>query len=870
MLLATGDGSVLAANAKTCSILGCAQGEIADLSALFDSSDPRSEEALKEQRGGGTFTGELRLVRADGTSFPAEVSMFGYPIDGGEDCIGVHVRDITERRRVEEELFRSKEFFRILVENALDIIAVSDSDSTVRYINPAHERIMGHPSEEFVGMKTIGLFHPDDLQQLIKGMAEILEKPEPYGFAEYRYRHKDGSYRYLQSHVNNLLDDPIVKGVVSVVRDVTERRRTEEKLRFLSLLVQNSSDIFVVADADGVLRYVSPSNERVLGYRPEEVIGTNASEYIHPDDAQEILGKFREALGKPGAIVKTEGRHRHKDGSWRHLEGIAHNLLDDPTVKGMMFVARDVTERKRGEQIRHQWGFYETLLQAQSDVGEGLIVIEAGRVVYANEAFCQISGYPVTQLMELPTVLDLVVCEERSLIEDRMQRRLRGEAVEERYETTILHAGGWRVELEVAVRVLRRESKPPQLVAVARDITARKRAEEKSTSIMHTLLALHEAGRVLTSTLKLKEIVERLLEVVRRVSNLDAATLNLCTEDGRLPTLHAFGPEDLRRAARSTPEARAALQAALETKERQLFRVGRSEGRSRPLVGLCLPLNIRGRIIGVLECHDADETIDNEAIETLESLASQAASALENARLYQEVAEREAQLEDLVGKLLVAQEQERRLVAHEVHDGLTQVAIGTHQTLQAFADDHPPATATGQEKLDRVLQLARQTVRDARRVIADLRPTTLDDFGLATALRLKVETLRTDGWEIRYDASLGEKRLPVDLETALYRVAQEALTNVRKHALTRSARITLARQDNEVRLEVKDAGCGFDPHELPERVGPGERIGLFSMQERIGLLGGECRIYSQPGTGTSVVAKVPLPESREEGNEHES
>jgi signal transduction histidine kinase len=160
-------------------------------------------------------------------------------------------------------------------------------------------------------------------------------------------------------------------------------------------------------------------------------------------------------------------------------------------------------------------------------------------------------------------------------------------------------------------------------------------------------------------------------------------------------------------------------------------------------------------------------------------------------------------------------------------------------------------------------------VREARRVIVDLRPPTLDDFGLAAALRLKVEALRVDGWRIRYDETLGEERLPTDLETALYRVVQEALTNVRKHALTRNVLITLRRQENNVRLDVRDEGCGFDRHEASERVDLGEHVGLSSMQERIALLGGKCWIYSRPGAGTSLAAEVPLLGSGEVGDEHE-
>jgi PAS domain S-box-containing protein len=224
-----------------------------------------------------------------------------------------------------------------------------------------------------------------------------------------------------------------------------------------------------------------------------------------------------------------------------------------------------------------------------------------------------------------------------------------------------------------------------------------------------------------------------------------------------------------------------------------------------------------------------------------------------------QLAERESLLRHLVGRLVAAQEEERRRVAYEVHDGLAQVASAAHHHLQAFADAHSPGTTMGKGELGRALELVRQTVGEARRVIANLRPTALDDFGLATAIRQQVETLRDEGWQIGYEEALGEERLSVEIETALYRVAQEALTNVRKHAQTTQAHVTLRRQGQTVYLEVRDQGRGFEQPAMPEAGGPGERVGLSSMRERVALLGGELQIRSRPGAGTSVVAEVPLP-----------
>jgi signal transduction histidine kinase len=144
----------------------------------------------------------------------------------------------------------------------------------------------------------------------------------------------------------------------------------------------------------------------------------------------------------------------------------------------------------------------------------------------------------------------------------------------------------------------------------------------------------------------------------------------------------------------------------------------------------------------------------------------------------------ERRLKDLIGKLAAAQEEERRRVAYEVHDGPTQVAIAAHQHLQAFADNHPSGSTVEPGELDRALELAQQAVKEARHIIEDLRPTALDDCGLAVAVRMRVEELKNAGWEIGHEDTLGEERLPDEIETALYRIAQEALTNVRKHART--------------------------------------------------------------------------------------
>lgn len=203
-------------------------------------------------------------------------------------------------------------------------------------------------------------------------------------------------------------------------------------------------------------------------------------------------------------------------------------------------------------------------------------------------------------------------------------------------------------------------------------------------------------------------------------------------------------------------------------------------------------------------------------------------------------------------------EAERRRVAYELHDSLAQVLASTHFRLQALASRYRPRAPEARADLEQALELARRSVREARRIIAGLRPTALDDFGLAVALQKEVEALAAAGWDIIFEGKLDGEHFPPAVETALFWVAQEALTNIRKHAGPTHVRISLGIEKSDICLEIQDWGIGFDPVAPTSRRGPGEQIGLLGMQERVAVLGGVCEVHSQPGAGTRIVAQVPL------------
>src|SRR4030042_947496 len=268
----------------------------------------------------------------------------------------VNARDITERKQAEEALKEREEHFRSLIENSSDLIAILYGDYNVVYESPSAERILGYKPEELVGRRAIEFIHPDDKKNVIKIFQRLTKYPMQAVPASVRFLHKDGTWHIMEATANNLLDNPAVRGIVINYRDVTERQRAEEALRqreeHFRVMIENSLDDVSILDASGNIMYQSPSMERVLGYKLEAHRESNAFIFIHPDDLPAAKKAFAELVKKPGATYQGEIRAQHRDGSWRTLEVMVRNFLDDPIVGGILANFRDITERKLAEAER--------------------------------------------------------------------------------------------------------------------------------------------------------------------------------------------------------------------------------------------------------------------------------------------------------------------------------------------------------------------------------------------------------------------------------------------------------------------------------------------------------------------------------------
>jgi signal transduction histidine kinase len=263
-----------------------------------------------------------------------------------------------------------------------------------------------------------------------------------------------------------------------------------------------------------------------------------------------------------------------------------------------------------------------------------------------------------------------------------------------------------------------------------------------------------------------------------------------------------------------------------------------------------------GRCVGVLRFADArtlDDVADPEdrdALVMLVQLIAQAVdrSARETEReaLLAALQERERRLEDVVGRLFSAQEEERRRVSRELHDGVAQTATALFRRLEA---DAAPELAA----------IARDLVGELRGVIGGLRPTTLDDLGLEAAVSALVRALRDDGYAVSFEA-VGGRVWPEVIETAFYRIAQEAFANIRKHAggpCPVDVRLRADAGAGRWEIVVRDRGRGLPPQGADRRPGrDGEHVGLDMMRERMLAIGGTLDVDAAPGGGTQLVARI--------------
>lgn len=411
------------------------------------------------------------------------------------------------------------------------------------------------------------------------------------------------------------------------------------------------------------------------------------------------------------------------------------------------------------------------------------------------------------------------------------------------------------------------------VVELRRDVTAERRLERDILRRYHDLDALRHISSAVSGLWDLNAILNVVLDAVLQIFSgsvggillFDETIQKLCYKAHR-----GLSGKYIREMCLGIGEGIAGKVA--QTGEPLLLEdISRDPEAARPdlistegLKGfVSVPLEAKGKVVGVMNIASTlPSKFAKDDMYLLKSIGCQLGIAIEQAKLYQHLNEAKERYQILLRQALTIQEEERKRIARELHDETGQSMTALALNLQAVSEMVEMSGIEDTEVksiLKKIHSIAVHAGTELTKLIRELRPTLLDTLGLSAALRHLAETnLIPRGINVSTEFKGIEQRLPSEIELALFRITQEAVSNIIRHSEAKKASISLECNANECTLQIKDDGKGFDVSQIKSIDDTGRGAGLFGMKERVTLVGGNCAINSQVGKGTNVVVKVPI------------
>ncbi|GFP43112.1 two-component system, NarL family, sensor histidine kinase DegS [Candidatus Hakubella thermalkaliphila] len=392
--------------------------------------------------------------------------------------------------------------------------------------------------------------------------------------------------------------------------------------------------------------------------------------------------------------------------------------------------------------------------------------------------------------------------------------------------------------------------------------------EETKQKVME-LSALHDVAKSTASTLKLEKLLALIIEKTAQVLHVPMCALKLIDKKTEELTVMASSGltkeyiEGLRSRVGEgitgwvAKEGKPLAVSDVTKDSRYRYLGAAKRGHIRAM--LCVPLIIRKGTIGVLSVYaPSPHYYTDDEVNLLSTLASQTAIAIENARLYEEISYQRGALEQLMAKTIQTQEDERKIVGLEVHDVISQAIASLFYRIQTCERLLDLDVKRAREEFSEMKRMAQGTLDDVTRLMFNLRPPHLEDLGVFPALRRYVDQYqRENAISVEMEVKGRRKRFHPSVEITIYRIVQEALTNVRKHAEARRVALKFEVNQETIHGLIEDNGKGFNPNPFLTKGEAEGHLGLLGMKERATLLGGTLDVKSSPGKGTAVCFEIP-------------
>ncbi len=652
------------------------------------------------------------------------------------------------------------------------------------------------------------------------------------------------------------LADAINGMLAALEQSDSELRESEERYR---LLFNSGNDVVLVSrmtdeGMPGKLIAVNDVACRTLGYTREELLQLSPLDMAVPENWDDFPALAQKFLAERWVLFETMGFA--KDGTQIPFEINAH-LFDLDAQPAMLSIARDITERKRAEEALRE--SEQRFHDVARTVGDWIWEVDAeGRYTYVSPVVEQVLGYTPAEMLGRHYYDFFHPNEElRALIQEVFHRK-------EPFVNLVnsnVHKDGHEVILETSgLPLTDAEDNLLGYRGTCRDVTAEHRLEER-------LAMVHALGRELVLSGDEQQVAHAAVDAARLLLRCQLCGLWLVDEERETLFRRAYyASEQVANITTLPLDGEQGLIVAVARSGEPVYLPDVREDARHVDAGigtraeLCVPLKVEERVIGVLNVESKKlDAFGGGDRRLLSTLADQTALAVENARLFQTEREQREQLRTLTTRLAEAEEAERQRLARELHDQVGQNLTALGLNLNIVRSQMPKETADLVHlRLDDSLALVEQMTERIYGVMADLRPPVLDDYGLMAALRwYSARFASRVNIIVTVQGEDPVPRLDAPVENVLFRIAQEALTNVAKHAQATQVTVAVEAEvdSGTVRLVIADDGIGFDPTRVAE---PDERLkwGLLTMAERAEGVGGHFRIESSPRRGTRVIVEV--------------
>ena len=637
--------------------------------------------------------------------------------------------------------------------------------------------------------------------------------------------------------------DYLIKGQTSApllaraLQYAVGRKRLEEELReqtrFLQSVLNSMADGVVMADETGTFRVWNPAAEHILGSGPaKRTIGQWSNDFtiflpdkVTPYPAHDIpLARAIRGESVTGATLFLK-RRRQCDDRW--LDVSARPLRDDMgLIKGGVVVFRDITETRRiDDALRNS----ENRFRAIMDNSPALIFLKdlGGRYLQANRQFETVSRLTQQDLIG-KTDEEIFPPAQAAAFRANDRKVLEADAPM-RFEESALHDDGTHTSIVVKFPLRNAEGRCYALCGIATDITDRQRAEELRQQLVKDRLLLLESTGEGIYGLDRKGRCTFINSAASRMLGYPPEEL-LC-HDMHECIHHSLGE--------GSPYLRSHChihETLADGKGRKVDDevYWRKDGTSFPVEYSSFPVLEQGQVTGAV-------------VVFLDITARK--------RAEQQLTTSHDQLRKLTARLESVREEERILIAREIHDELGQALTGVKLELSLLRDQLPDVAPAAHNRLESIAELVDATIQSVRRIATDLRPIVLDQLGLIAAIEWQTHEFQSrTGMECRLDIYLRSAPLSQAASTAMFRIFQEILTNVVRHAKASVVKITLQEQAGGLVLEVHDNGRGITESELADP----QSLGLVGMRERALLLGGSITFAGNAEAGTTVRVRIPL------------